>query len=356
MEALTRQDQTADPSPEVSAKLRALATELTSATRSKAVSALNPSPGTPIARSEIIVLPKLSKVEYDMGRLRVDYAEIRRLYAEGGEDQSRIMESHLRQVAGRDAAKRLFGVERVLDYADQYAIPTNTRAIIALGGDNHFQRVARLFPELIIVGINSDPERSFGALLTANIDDLPRVLDRLESGKFEIENWTRLGLTVNGQGYDPALCEIFLGERDRVQMSRQLVSLVDKAGEVLAGPIEQKGSGILISTGAGSTGWLQSAARFVPGGLKPFARDAMQAQYLLTEPSPTVVAQSGSLEQRRRLELGILLPGQSLVVQSLNDSDGQISTDSLAMIPFGRGNKAEVTLDGKPLQVARLGS
>jgi NAD kinase len=97
--------------------------------------------------------------------------------------------------------------------------------------------------------------------------------------------------------------------------------------------IEQKCSGLIVSTGSGSTGWWHSCGR---SAWKPTENIA---KFLATE------LYSGDLND----DADTLKPNDELKVYSLND-DGVVSIDSWDEYSFNRGSEAIIKL-GHPLKV-----
>jgi hypothetical protein len=300
----------------------------------------------------VIVVPKLTKVQYDMIRYRWTYEELLENYGAGPEDKRRIIASHERQVAALGAFRALLRPDQIVRRDE----PTPERfgaasLIIAFGGDNHFQFVAQqVGGRTPVWGVNSDPCTSFGALLGVDAAGIAGALDRLARGDYRFEPWTRVVVEVDGVTLPPALCDVFLGERERRFMSRHRLEFVP-GGATEVQSMEQKSSGLLIATGAGSSGWSTSAARYLfPGGIS-FPRTDRAARYLLTEASSALPGFKGGVPP---WSTGTLLQDGELVVHSLNDSDGLVSVDSLTDAPFPRGSKAVIRIAPEPLWVPCL--
>jgi NAD kinase len=303
--------------------------------------------------SRVLVVTKLSKVQYDMERFGWSYAQLQDEYARGPEDKTRILTSHARQMAALEVLSSYIEPQRIVSRnALSIEDVKNASLVIAFGGDNHLQYVSHYIEGNIpIWGINSDPLTSFGALLGAQICDLPEALGKLSRGEYRFEPWTRVRVEVDGTPLPAALCDVYIGERERKYMSRHLLEMSDQMGNTTT--TEQKSSGLLISTGAGSSGWAKSAGRYLHGGECDFPREARYARFLLTEPSSAIpdrddVRLNGPLPRRCD---GVLVEGEKLVVHSLNDSDGIVSIDSLEEVSFPRGRTITVQVDPEPLWV-----
>lgn len=164
------------------------------------------------------------------------------------------------------ASGRQVHVER--DYKLQHSDFHNVDLVMSLGGDGTFLKTASLINtrRLPIVGVNTDPARSVGHLTSIPIPfkhrdrDISLMVDFINTENFKFKYKQRIKLTMKDQVTDRidvryALNEVFTSEKN-VGKSSQYKLYIDD---------EFKGhfpsSGLLIATGTGSTGWLQSAKR-----------------------------------------------------------------------------------------------
>lgn len=326
----------------------------------RSLASLTPPPSRapkPIDRSKILVIAKRTKIECDMQRMGKTYNQILEWYDQGSEDKSRIVASHARQLAVREKVIALLSPEQVIfrDDLKQHDIP-RASLVVALGGDNHFQYVSQLVEgETPVLGLNSDPKTSFGALLSYNVEQFETVLKNLVAGIYSFAPWTRLDVEINGKRLPPAMCDLFLGETERKYMSRHTLTIRTSNGSPLYNSggrgIEQKSSGVLISTGAGSTSWIQAAGRYIfPEGLT-YPKTERRGMFLLTEASNTHPGGTTQAYTLPALSAGDFIDGEELVFTSLNDSGGMVSADSTTELPFPRGAKAVIRLAKEPLWV-----
>jgi len=121
---------------------------------------------------------------------------------------------------------------------------------------------------------------------------------------------------------------------------------------------EQKSSGMLVSTGAGSTGWFNSAVRALHPEGRIFGKTEPYGRFVLTEISATTGADGE--RTKRTLTVppkteGVVVPGSPLTIHSLNREGGVIVIDSHERIPFERGSTATIEIDESPLWVIGRG-
>lgn len=291
--------------------------------------------------SKIIVVPKMSKYQWDMCRLGLSHEELAAEYSRQGVDAERMLSSHERQMESlRELETFLHETQFVQRDGLTKQLADNASLLISLGGDNHFQYVSRFLGNTPIMGINSDPLRSDGGLTYFTAREFERVLRCLEKDDFSVEGWTRLDASVNGGETCTATSEVYMGESERKNMSRHIL-------EYRGITEEQKCSGLLVATGAGSSGWYSSACRYLHPEGNPFPRTSGYARFLVTEPF------RGRLTRYPTPE-GVLERGERLAVRSLNDSSGRLMCDSLDEYGFRMGSVAAIGISESPLRVVRL--
>ena len=292
--------------------------------------------------SRVVIVPKQSKWEYDQHRYNADERALLTRYVGEGMSQwkiDRIVHSHQRQKKNLATLLAALPEAKVLDREHvTKQVADGAQLVVAFGGDNHFQYVAQFMSATPILGINADPTLSDGVLLTVEEANYDGIRDLLNN--HQLEYWTRLACRLNGSVVPiTALAEIHCGEDRSREMSRHIL-------ELGARHEEQKGSGFLISSGAGSTGWYDSAVRYIHPEGNSFPRTADYARFLLREPHRGKYG-------RHSMKEGVLARGKTLTLHSLNDSNGIATLDCLNDLPFMRGAMLEVFLSDQPLHVMR---
>lgn len=205
--------------------------------------------------------------------------------------------------------------------------------IISAGGDGTLLYVAHhVLDSTPVMPIKSD-SKSRGALCTLEKNEFASVLEKIQRDEMRVAKWTRIEGTMGGHR-DLALNEVLVGPRFRPQQARYEICL-DGVCE------QQAGSGLIITTGSGSTGWYINIA----GNEGKFPR---------TEESLRFIATEYRVDVNYRLVKGRLGKGQTLHVRSAMNNSGIVSFDGdteSRIYPFFRGQTLEIRISDLPLHV-----
>jgi NAD kinase len=102
----------------------------------------------------------------------------------------------------------------------------------------------------VIVGVNPDPVRWDGVLLPFVVADLPKIIPEIFSLSRSIKEVTMAQAVSNNGQHLYAVNDLFIGPKSHT--SARYTIIVGDAQE------QHSSSGIIVSTGLGSTGWLTS--------------------------------------------------------------------------------------------------
>ncbi|PJZ70718.1 NAD+ kinase [Leptospira perolatii] len=203
----------------------------------------------------VLVVFKRTKFELDLDQYG-SLEEFKRVASIQNDSFKRVYNSHIRQLESREEVMRLFpkGTFIFREGLDERDI-SHFDLVICLGGDNHFTYVAHHAAENLVLGCNSDPETSVGALLSFHSDDLRKSLSSNWSDS-HIEEWPLISVRIeypDGRQVRTfqGISEISIRNNSPDLTSRFLISHGNESEE-------QKCSGLLVYTGAGSTGWVMS--------------------------------------------------------------------------------------------------
>ncbi len=250
-----------------------------------------------------------------------------------------------------DAYRRaLATVDRTLDglglkqqRLDREVVPTYLFApsdlVMTVGQDGLVANVAKYVGAQPVVAVNPDPARFDGVLLPFAAHQargaVARVLDGRARSRAVTLAEARLG---DGQRL-LAFNDLFVGARSHV--SARYAIAVDGPPEV------QSSSGVLIATGAGSTGWLSSMFAMARG-LAAFAGGSVGAAPTLAWDDPrlayVVREPFASRSTAATVVAGLLGPGATLTIESHMPDGGVIFSDGVERDALAFPSGARVTI------------
>lgn len=244
---------------------------------------------------------------------------VKGLYRLQNDAYDKVYASHLRQKKAREKIKATLQDSAVYSYRedifhlDHYRFNT----FISLGGDNHFIFVSHFVTDQFILGVNSDSKTSVGALLAFDTDSLvEKLVAAGDQRQFVTESWTRITgelLYPDGRktSTGPCTSEISIRNSYPDTMSRYLIRREGDEWE------EQKSSGLLLSCGAGSTGWYKNCLSPELYHTASFPKDA---QYF------KLVAREVGYKKDYRYRMATVNEGE--VLQIVSEMEGEISIDA----------------------------
>jgi len=204
--------------------------------------------------------------------------------------------------------------------------------IVAVGGDGTFLEAARGVKHQVILGVNSDPQRSVGRFCLATRESFSKILEDFLKGTIKTREIKRLRLRLRHQDVGVNFTnDILICHRNPAALSRY---------EISVNGIKEKhySSGVWIATAAGSSGAIKSA------GGKSLSIDAAKMQFLSRE----LYGRKGC---RYQLKKGAIDFNSRIEVKSLM-RNGMIYVDGAHVhFPFHFGEVAVVSGSKEPLSV-----
>jgi NAD kinase len=213
-------------------------------------------------------------------------------------------------------------------FVDRQYLPTfnfrNCNVVVVVGQDGLVANTAKYVGDLPIVAVNPDPQRIDGILLPFKTRQARQAVRNTLDGKARLR-WVTLAEASLDDGQRMlAFNDFFVGAASHVS-ARYTLRVQDRAEP-------QSSSGVLISTGAGSTGWLSSVFNMADGldawrGVEPRERlrlewDDPRLVWAVREPFASKHSQAS-------LVAGLLEQGQELIVESQMPEGGVIFSDGI---------------------------
>ena len=226
-----------------------------------------------------------------------------------------------------------------------------TDVVVVLGQDGTVANTAKYVGQCPILGVNPDPERFDGVLLPFRVDALRKGLEATLAGTAKVKEVTLAEAVLSDGQRLLAFNDLFLGARTHVSAHYRI-----KGERETVAWERQSSSGIIVSTGAGSTGWLSSVCNMASGlsrqlggeALEPIhlAWDARRLYFVVREPFI-------SKNSKASRAAGYVSEGAPLEVESLMPSGGVIFSDGMEddALAFTSGLVARI---GPSKQRARL--
>jgi NAD kinase len=242
-----------------------------------------------------------------------------------------------------DALRRSLEFDMPQQLVDRTLVPTfqfqRDDIVVTLGQDGLVANTAKYAGAQPIVAVNPEPSRFDGILLPFLPDQARAAVARLLEAKAKFREVTLAAVTLQDGQRLLAFNDLFLGARSHVSALYRIVCR--ERSET------QSSSGVLVSTGAGSTGWISSVfnmtsgvASFcggLPGQAIRMPWEDHRLLYIVREPFLSRHSQAG-------IVAGMLEAGDELVIESLMPSGGAIFSDGMEAdyLQFNSGAVAHV--------------
>lgn len=234
----------------------------------------------------VLVVYKKSNLDlYVREKQNARYAQ---LLEEGAEVVDQMAHAHQSHEAARQAVLAVLA-DRGFKHRSVYrarlrAESTRGHLVVTVGGDGTLLDASRKVSEAVVLGVNSDPERSVGFLCAATASTFGEVLDAVRSGEVGATPVARLALTIDGEPVGhPVLNDVLVADRNPAATARYVLEH-DGVHE------SHKSSGVWIAAPAGSTAATLSAG----GEVQSLDDGRMQVRvrepFLLDERPPSLRA------------------------------------------------------------------
>lgn len=208
-----------------------------------------------------------------------------------------VQEDHQYQLALEQATVQLQQLGRV-QLLDREHVPSfifgPDDIVVVLGQDGLVANTMKYATGLPLIGVNPDPQRWDGVLLPFRVQELQPLLTDVFARRRQVKEVRLACAELNDGQMLYGVNDLFIGRKTHVSARYQI-----SYGKVME---QQSSSGIIISTGMGSTGWFKSvlagaagimnAANGGPGVQPPsvpsaFGWDSPYLYYSVREPFPS---------------------------------------------------------------------
>lgn len=225
--------------------------------------------------------------------------------------------------------------------------------VITVGPDGLVINTAKYLDNQSILAINPDVLRVDGVLIPFDIDCLKQKINKILQGHYSVNTISMAQVKLNTGQELYGVNDIFVGPKKQLSFRYN----IEHSGKQES----QCSSGIVISTGAGSTGWFKSiitGSRIIAmafDGVKINAAKKQQLEwdadylyYCVREPFP-------SMTSRINLVFGRITKNAPLYLTSQTPSGAVIFSDGIEQdyLEFNSGNSAYIALADKKARLIR---
>ena len=232
-----------------------------------------------------------------------------------------------------------------VQFIDRDYLPTfdfgRYQVVVVVGQDGLVANTAKYVGSLPIVAVNPDPRRIDGILLPFQLSQARRAVGDVLDGKHRMREVTLAEANLGDGQRLLAFNDLFIGCASHVSARYEL--RIGRHAE------PQSSSGIIVSTGAGSTGWFSSVFNMASGitrwlgakapKLEPQAWEARSLLWAVREPFVSKSSRADHIAGR-------LPEGQELVIESQMPSGGVIFSDGVEsdFLEFNAGTIARINV------------
>lgn len=224
--------------------------------------------------------------------------------------------------------------------------------VVTIGVDGLVVNTAKYLSGQPIVAVNPDPAHIDGVLLPFDTPTAIRQLPRILEGQYETDAISMAEASLNDGQRLLAFNDLFVGVENHTSARYEL-----RHGQQQE---TQSSSGLIIATGAGSSGWLSSFFNFTRGMLHSLGGpdtlqvgeqlpwDADTLTYIVREPFISKTSGAGMV-------FGHIRAGEVLEIESHMPEKGVIFSDGITsdFLQFNSGATASIRLAGKKTNLIR---
>lgn len=313
----------------------------------------------PATENKIVLVVRRTRLDELVARFNTE-AQAKFYVEHLGADFSDYQAEHRHYQAALAEAQSLLRNLGRLHVLDRMYLPNFVFApadtVVVLGQDGLVANTLKYLDGQPVLGVNPDPRRWDGVLLPFEVSDLALVVPEVFAGTRPEQRVSMACARLNDGQVLYGVNDLFIGQKTHVSARYQIQQ--GKHRE------QHSSSGIIVSTGLGSTGWFKSllaGARGIVAGLQEGARktklkkavaapidsdqfpwDADYLYYTVREPFP-------SANSAANLVFGRISPGRPLQLVSQMAENGVIFSDGIEQdfLAFNAGTRALIELADK---------
>jgi len=293
---------------------------------------------------KVVLITRVTRLEELIQRFNTR-AQAQFYIEHAGGDFAAYLSEHEAYQRSLETVRRAIEVGLKIQVMDRALAPTYlftpSDVIVTLGQDGLVANAAKYVGGQPILAVNPDAERVDGVLLPFEPADLRAGLERVLAGKALMRSVTMAEAKLKDGQRLVAFNDLFIGAATHVS-ARYRISYGDKREN-------HSSSGIIVSTGAGSTGWLSSIFNETSGILsflggapvRPIRMEWEEDRLLFVVREPFL-----SRHSQAGIVAGAVLPNLPLSLESQMPAGGVIFSDGVEgdRLDFNSGAMAQIRI------------
>ncbi|NHJ05927.1 MAG: sugar kinase [Candidatus Heimdallarchaeota archaeon] len=227
--------------------------------------------------------------------------------------------------------------------------------IIVIGQDGLVINTAKYLEKQLIIAVNPDPKRFDGIMIPFKVDEVPKIIRKILDEEFNVKQVSMAIASLNNGQFLYGVNDLFIGHKShgsaRYKISCKGVSE------------NHSSSGIIVSTGAGSTAWFRSIVTGAIGIVNKFRKynvridppkeeeyrfpwDANYLYFAVREPFVSKTSEANIVFDQ-------IFQSEELVIESNMPENGVIFSDGIQedYMEFNSGTIARISVAKKKAQL-----
>jgi NAD kinase len=225
---------------------------------------------------------------------------------------------------------------------------SDKQVVIVVGQDGLVANTAKYVSEIPIVAVNPDSDRYDGFLLPFNPENFIHGVEQVMDGNYNSRTAILAEAILNDGQRLLAFNDLFIGASTHVS-ARYRISYGKRIED-------QSSSGVIVSTKAGSTGWLSSIFNMTAGMRKFIEKQEAKKRVISLEDGQLMFVVREPFQSKKTqadLTAGILSSQNKLVIESFMPVNGVIFSDGIEA-DFMKFNSGGIVTIGTAKEKAKL--
>lgn len=227
--------------------------------------------------------------------------------------------------------------------------------IIVIGQDGLVINTAKYLEKQLIIAVNPDPKRFDGIMIPFKVAEVPKILRKILDEEFSVKQVSMAVARLNNGQFLYGVNDLFIGHKSHGSARYKIIC---------RGVSENhSSSGIIVSTGAGSTAWFRSIVTGAIGIVNKFRKynvridppreeeyrfpwDANYLYFAVREPFVSKTSEANIVFDQ-------IFQSEELVIESNMPENGVIFSDGIQedYLEFNSGTIARISVAKKKAQL-----